>query len=114
MRDPIMDSWAVIAAALFVCSGRIGQVPCSTERAMYNPFALTLLALEAQKVVELRLVKLAWGGAEGRMEAHRMVSEKISAFVEASDTLMNGGSADVIIARYREYVAANTRRLTAT
>ena len=42
-----------------------------------------------------------------------MVSEKISAFVEASGTLMKGGSADVVIARYREHVAANTKRLTA-
>lgn len=80
---------------------------------MYNPFAVTLLALEAQKVVELRLVKLAWGGAEGQLEAHRMVSEKISAFIEASGTLMTGGSANVVIARYREHVAANTKRLTA-
>ncbi|GJD59741.1 hypothetical protein [Methylobacterium dankookense] len=81
---------------------------------MYNPFAVTLLALEAQKVVELRLVKLAWGGVEGQLEAHRMVSEKIGAFIEALGTLMTGGSADVVIARYRERVAANTRRLTAS
>lgn len=81
---------------------------------MYNPFAIILLAFEAQKVIELRLVKLAWGGAHGRLEAHRMISEKIGAFVEASGTLMSGGSADVVIARYREHVAANTKRLTAT
>ena len=81
---------------------------------MYNPFAITLLALEAQKVVELRLVKLAWGGAEGQLEAHRMVGEKISAFLEASGTLMTGGSADVVISRYREHVAENTKRLTAS
>ena len=80
---------------------------------MYNPFAVTLLALEAQKVVELRLVKLAWGGAEGWAEAEQMVSEKVSALVEASGTLMTGGSCDTVIARYREHVAANTRRLTA-
>lgn len=80
---------------------------------MYNPFAFTLLAFEAQKVVELRLVKLAWGGTEGQLEAHRMVSEKIGAFVEASGTLMTGGSVDAVIARYREHVAANTERLTA-
>ncbi len=80
---------------------------------MYNPFAVALLALEAQKVVELRLVKLAWGGAEGWAEAEQMVSEKVSALVEASGTLMTGGSCDTVIARYREHVAANTRRLTA-
>ena len=80
---------------------------------MYNPFAVILLALEVQKVVELRLVKLAWGGAEGWAEAEQMVSEKVSALVEASGTLMTGGSCDTVIARYREHVAANTRRLTA-
>jgi len=79
---------------------------------MYNPFAVALLALEAQKVAELRLVKLAWGGAEGQAEAQQMVSEKLSALIEASGTLMTGGSCDTVIARYREHVAANTRRLT--
>ncbi|MGX9984580.1 hypothetical protein [Methylobacterium fujisawaense] len=39
---------------------------------MYNPFAVALLAIEAQKVVELRLVKLAWGGAEAQLEAQQM------------------------------------------
>lgn len=80
---------------------------------MYNPFAVTLLAIEAQKVVELRLVKLAWGGAEAQLEAQQMVSEKVSALIEASGTLMTGGSCDAVVARYREHVAANTQRLTA-
>ncbi|WP_336492468.1 hypothetical protein [Methylobacterium nigriterrae] len=80
---------------------------------MYNPFAVALLALEAQKVVELRLVKLAWGGAEGQAEAQQMVSEKVSAFIEASGTLMTGGSYDMVVTRYREHVAANTKRLSA-
>ncbi|MGH1574375.1 hypothetical protein ACRAWG_31635 [Methylobacterium sp. P31] len=80
---------------------------------MHNPFTVALLALEAQKVVELRLVKLAWGGAEGWAEAEQMVSEKVSALVEASGTLMTGGSCDTVIGRYREHVAANTRRLNA-
>jgi len=53
---------------------------------MYNPFAVALLALEAQKVVELRLMKLASGGDEGWAEAEQMVSEKVSALVEASGT----------------------------
>ena len=80
---------------------------------MYNPFAVILLALEVQKVVELRLVKLAWGGAEGWAEAEQMVSEKVSALIEASGTLMTGGSCETVVARYREHVAANTQRLTA-
>jgi hypothetical protein len=80
---------------------------------MYNPFAVALLAVEAQKVVELRLVKLAWGGAEAQAEAQQMVSEKVSALIEASGTLMMGGSCGTVVARYREHVAANTQRLTA-
>ena len=80
---------------------------------MYNPFAVALLAVEAQKVVELRLVKLAWGGAEAQAEAQQMVSEKVSALIEASGTLMMGGSCETVVARYRGHVAANTQRLTA-
>ncbi|MER2264116.1 hypothetical protein [Methylobacterium oxalidis] len=79
---------------------------------MYDPFAVALLALEAQKVVELRLMKLVWGGSEGCAEAQQMVSEKVSAFIEASGTLMTGGSCNTVVARYREHVAANTKRLT--
>lgn len=79
---------------------------------MCNPFAVAALALESQRVVQLRLVKLAWGGLEVQAEAHQMVSEKISAFNEAAGTLMMGGSIDTVIARYREHVAANTQRLS--
>ncbi|KAB1072192.1 hypothetical protein [Methylobacterium planeticum] len=81
---------------------------------MYNPFFSSLmLAFEAQKVIELRLVRIAWGGREAGSEMHAMVSEKISASIEAAGTLMTGGSPEAVIARYREHVAANTKRLTA-
>jgi hypothetical protein len=81
---------------------------------VYNPFlSMMLLAFEAQKVIELRLVRLAWGGREGRDEMQSMVAEKIDAAMEAAGTLMTGGSPETIIARYREHVAANTKRLTA-
>ena len=78
---------------------------------MYNPFAIALLAVESQKVVELRLVKLAWGGREAQAEAHQMVGEKVAALIEASGTLMGGGSMATVVDRYREHVAANTERL---
>ena len=42
-----------------------------------------------------------------------MVVEKIQAGVEAVGTLMMGGSPEVVIARYREHVATNTKRLSA-
>ncbi|WP_128565162.1 hypothetical protein [Methylobacterium crusticola] len=72
-----------------------------------------MLALEAQKVIELRLVRLAWGGRDGRDEASSMVTEKIGAAIEAAGALMSGGSAETIVSRYREHMAANTKRLTA-
>jgi hypothetical protein len=80
---------------------------------MGNPLALAMLALEAQKVVELRLVRLAWGGCEAWDEALLMVSEKTRAVAEAADTLITGGSLETVVARYREHVAANTERLLA-
>jgi hypothetical protein len=80
---------------------------------MFNPFfASMLLALEAQKVIELRLVRLAWGGREGRAEMQSMVSEKMWVAFEATGTMMLGGTPDQVIARYREHVAENTKRLT--
>jgi hypothetical protein len=72
-----------------------------------------LLAFEAQKVIELRLVRLAWGGREGRDEAVSMVTEKFAAAREATETLMGFGSIDTVVARYREHVADNVRRLRA-
>lgn len=82
------------------------------ERAVYNPFFSTfLLAIEAQRVIELRLVRLAWGGREGYAEAQSMVVEKIHAAAEAMTTLMHGGSPEKVVARYREHVAFNTKRL---
>lgn len=82
------------------------------ERAVYNPFFSTfMLAIEAQRVIELRLVRLAWGGSEGLAEAQSMVIEKIHAAGEATMTLMLGGSPESVIARYREHVAFNTKRL---
>ena len=79
---------------------------------MYDPFAVALLAFEAQKVVELRLVKMAWGGPAAQAEASQMVSEKISASIEAAGSLLLGGTPDAVVARYREHVAENTKRLT--
>jgi hypothetical protein len=84
------------------------------EASMSNQFyAAFLLALEAQKVVELRLVRIAWGGAEAQAEMVSMVGEKVVAAMEAANTLMTGGSHDDVITRYRDLVAANVRRLTA-
>jgi hypothetical protein len=73
--------------------------------------------VEAQKVIESRLVRIAWGGAEGQAEGQAemvsMVGEKVVAAMEAANTLMAGGSQGDVIARYRELVANNTHRLMA-
>jgi hypothetical protein len=74
-------------------------------------YAATLLAIESQTVVALRLAALAAGGPAASAGAGRMIREKIDAAVEAADTLLDGGSVDDVIARYREHVRANAARL---
>ena len=79
---------------------------------MLNPFsAAFLLAFEAHKVIQLRLIRIAWGGAEAQAEMVSMVGEKVVAAMEAANTLMAGGTHGEVVARYRELVADNTRRL---
>jgi len=73
--------------------------------------SLMLLALEANGVIPLRMMKLMRGGRNARREAELMVSEKIKAAVEASASLMAGASGDEIVRRYRKHVAANAKRL---
>jgi hypothetical protein len=73
--------------------------------------SLMLLALEANGVIALRMMKLMRGGRNARREAELMVSEKIKAAVEASASLMAGASGDEIVRRYRRHVAANAKRL---
>ncbi|ACL55080.1 hypothetical protein [Methylobacterium nodulans] len=70
-----------------------------------------LLAVESQSVIARRLVKLAACDAAAAAEAHQMVSEKVGALIEASGTLLAGGSMGAVLARYREHVAANAARL---
>ena len=79
---------------------------------VYNPiFSSVMLAIESWQVIELRMVRLAWGGREGRAEMQSMVTEKVHAAGEAMTTLMFGGSPETVIARYREHVAFNIKRL---
>lgn len=80
---------------------------------MLNPFRTAfLLAMKAQRAIELRLVRIAWRGAEARSEMMSMVGEKVVAAMEAANTLMTGGSQDQVLALYRAFPADNTRRLT--
>ncbi len=58
------------------------------------------------------MMKIAFGGGEAFSEVHLMMTEKISAAVEALSSMMFGGTPKSVIERYREHVAANACRLT--
>lgn len=92
-----------------------------------NPFAPWLalatqsaqLGLDAQRVIGLRMMRLAAGGARAEIEAQRMVAEKSAAFVEAQMTLATSlatgqghHAAKKILRGYGRKVRANHRRLS--
>ncbi|WP_046866044.1 hypothetical protein [Microvirga massiliensis] len=70
----------------------------------------TLLAMEAQTVIGLRLTQAALGRGS-LAENHLMVTEKVLAFAEAATTLATGGSPGRVVRGYRRRVRANVRRL---
>jgi hypothetical protein len=73
--------------------------------------SLMMLALEANHVVGLRLMKLFRGGKRARRESQRMITEKIDAALKAGASMMSGASADEIVRGYRRRVSANAKRL---
>jgi hypothetical protein len=70
-----------------------------------------LLAMEAQEVIFLRMLKLASGGPHAQAEATRMITEKAAAGSAAATKLLTGGSPRAITTDYRRKVKANARRL---
>ncbi len=82
-------------------------------------FEAARFAADSQRVVALRLMRLAGGGPLATTEATRMVAEKMAAFTEAqaavASTMMMGGSfetaATKAYAPYRRAARANNRRL---
>ena len=76
---------------------------------MFN--SLMMLALEANQVIALRVMKLMLGGKRARREANLMVSEKIDAAIKSGASLMTGASGEEIVRQYRRRVAANAKRL---
>ena len=76
--------------------------------------SLAMLALESNRVVALRCMKLMAGGKSAGREADLMVREKIDAAVKAAQSLMAGASPDAIVRRYRRRVRANAKRLSGT
>jgi 2-iminoacetate synthase ThiH len=80
---------------------------------MFVPFYSTMfLAFESGNVIGLRLMKMMSGGSGLRDEANLMVMEKVNAMFEAGASLMTGGTANSVVERYREHVAANAKRLS--
>lgn len=74
--------------------------------------SLTKLAIEANSVIALRMMKLMLSGKRAaRREVRLMVSEKVDAALKASRSLIGGASAEQIIGQYRRRVAANAKRL---
>jgi len=72
----------------------------------------TMLSLEAQRVIGLRMMKLAGGGRNAQVEASRMVTEKIAETMAVAVTLMSGGSGHAVVAQVRRRVRSNSRRLS--
>ncbi len=80
---------------------------------MFFPgYQATLLALEANSVIGLRLMKIAYGGFDAAHEVNLMVQEKVDAAAEAVSTLAGGGSVETVLLGYRRRVAFNAQRLS--
>ncbi len=70
------------------------------------------LAMEANEVIGLRMMKIILGGPDAITEIQLMIAEKINASAEAGTSLILGRSPTAIVARVREHVANNQRRLS--
>jgi hypothetical protein len=91
----------------------------SRNRWLRTGFDAWLLGFEAATVIALRSLKIAAGGAPAKMEARRMISEKIAAGVALQTRALTGGlgrsaegAVTKTLAHYRRKVRANRRRLT--
>jgi hypothetical protein len=73
--------------------------------------SLVKLALESNRVIALRTMKLMAGGRSARREAKLMVREKVIAGLDATASLARGASGEQIVQKYRRRVAANAKRL---
>jgi hypothetical protein len=79
---------------------------------IFPGYEATMLALEANGVIGLRLIKIAQGGVDAGHEINLMVQEKVDAAAEALTTVVGGGSVETVLAGYRRRVALNARRLS--
>jgi hypothetical protein len=67
----------------------------------------SMLALETQQVIGLRLLKLTLGGPVATREANRMVAEKVIVFEEAADKVATGGTPRSVVKGYRIVLIAD-------
>ena len=72
----------------------------------------TLLALEAQRVIVLRMAAIATGGTRAQAEIQRMVVEKVVVSMRAGMLSMGKPTAS-IVRHFRSTVRTNERRLLA-
>ncbi len=81
-------------------------------------FQSTMLAIESQQVIAMRLTKFALGGPDVQREAELMITEKLQSAAETTHMLMMaalGGDstgAHKVVKHYRRKVSANVRRLS--
>jgi hypothetical protein len=78
---------------------------------MNYSYQAAMLSWDAQRVIGLRLAKVAAGGPAASSEMSLMISEKVSAAAQAGLTLALGGSHEKVLSGYRRAVRANLRRL---
>lgn len=71
-----------------------------------------MLGLESGTVIGLRMLKLTYGGSDALNEMRLMIGEKVDAAFESGANLMAGATAETVIDRYRQHVAANVARLS--
>jgi hypothetical protein len=55
---------------------------------------VAMLAAESQRVIWLRMMKLAAGGVAARKEANLMATEKVKAAIQATGRLARGGDTE--------------------
>ena len=75
-------------------------------------FESSLLGLEAQRVIALRMMALAGGGSRAQAEAQRMITEKLFALIRGGSMLTAGKPPTSVVRHYRSRVGANERRLS--
>ena len=71
-----------------------------------------MLGLESGTVIGLRMLKLTGGGSDALKEMRMMLGEKFDAAFESGANLMAGATAEPVLDRYRQHVAANVARLS--